>query len=58
MTWAEIVKNVVVGAIEVDVNRLIAVIERASADQDDAEGWPPRKLEQVFVLRVAACMRC
>jgi hypothetical protein len=39
MTWAEIIRNVVVGTgIEVDLNRLIAVIERASADLDDAEG--------------------
>jgi hypothetical protein len=38
MTWAEIIKNVVVGTgIEVDVNRLSAVIERASADIDEPE---------------------
>ena len=38
MTWAEIIKNVVVGTgIEVDINRLIAVIERASADIDEPE---------------------
>jgi hypothetical protein len=38
MTWAEIIKNVLARAgIAVDVHRLLSVIERASADLDEAE---------------------
>lgn len=39
MTWADIIRNVVAGTgIEVDAERLIALIERASDSLDEAEG--------------------